>query len=92
MAWAVGQLGGKAQPLWVSTARRRAMALGGSGSGLRWADSRTVLLTEFELTQRLEAAWHKTAPVSSPLFLRWPTVGFRAKKMAGNFWLFSFDR
>ena len=31
MAWAVGQLGGKAQPLWVSTARRRYVALGGSG-------------------------------------------------------------
>ena len=91
MAWAVGQPGGKAQPLWVSTAARRYGARGQRYSGLRWADSRTVLLTEFELTQRLEAAWHKTAPVSSPLFLRWPTVGFRAKKMAGNFWLFSFD-
>jgi hypothetical protein len=81
MAWAVGppgsgQLGGKAQPLCTARRRRGAMGLGGSGCGLRWADSRTVLLTEFELTQRIEAAWHKTAPVSSPLFLRWPTVRF----------------
>ena len=28
MAWAVGQLGGKAQPLWVSTAARRYGARG----------------------------------------------------------------